>query len=212
MPRHSVAGVVAAVVMLALPLLWDSAVAGGGPIGIDYELRYDNAGIWARSNQVGLELGVVATASAGALWFGNENALGHTFYQTIDSAVLSAAAADVMKLAFSRARPTQGDDPNAWFRGHGHGSFPSGEVTLQAAFVTPFISDYAARDPWIWSLEVLPLYDSIARMKLHAHWQTDVLAGWALGSGFGYWTSRLKVPLVVRVLPTAVTIGIYRRF
>lgn len=28
------------------------AVAGGGPLGIDYRLTYDNAGIWQRSNQL----------------------------------------------------------------------------------------------------------------------------------------------------------------
>jgi len=48
--------------------------------------------------------------------------------------------------------------------------------------VTPIILDESARgDRWIWALELLPLYDSIGRLKQHAHWQTDVLAGWVLG-------------------------------
>jgi len=28
-----------------------SATAGGGPLGIDHRLHYDNSGIWKRSNQ-----------------------------------------------------------------------------------------------------------------------------------------------------------------
>ncbi len=133
------------------------ATAGGGPLGIDYELRYDNAGIWKRSYQVDLEYAVVGTSGVGALWLGNSSPLGHAFWQGIDAEAISAIAAEGLKYGFSRARPFQGDNPNLWFQGHGHQSFPSGEVTLQAAFVTPIILDYVHQNPWIAALEVLPI-------------------------------------------------------
>jgi undecaprenyl-diphosphatase len=117
-----------------------------------------------------------------------------------------------MKRAFSRARPRQNNDPNAWFQGSGYESFPSGEVTLQASFVTPLIVNYAGENPWIWSLEILPLYDAIARLKSQAHWQTDVIAGWALGTGVGFWTTRWNTPLTVRILPRGLSVGISKRF
>jgi len=186
-------------------------VAGGGPLGIDYELKYDNAGIWRRPYQLDLQSAVIGTTVVGALWLGNDDTLGHSFWQAIDSEALSAVAAQGLKYAFKRARPTDGDNPNLWFQAHG-GSFPSGEVTLQAAFVTPIIVDHFKEDPWIIALEVLPIYDAIARMKVHAHWQTDVIAGWALGTGVGYWTSTLRVPLVVRLLPQGVSVGLSKRF
>lgn len=189
-----------------------SAYAGGGPFGIDYEWTYENSGIWKRSYQLDLEYAVLATTGVGALWLGNENPLGHTFWQDIDAEAISAVAAQGLKYAFSRARPYQGDNPNLWFQGHGYGSFPSGEVTLQAAFVTPIIFNYVRQNPWIAALEVLPVYDAIGRMKSQAHWQSDVIAGWMLGTGVGYWSSTLKVPLFVRVLPRGVTIGISSRF
>jgi undecaprenyl-diphosphatase len=85
-------------------------------------------------------------------------------------------------------------------------------VTLQASFVTPFIVNYSQRYPWVWALELLPLYDGIARMKAHAHWQTDVIAGWALGSGIGYWSTTRRVPIFVQILPRGVSVGIYKRF
>ncbi len=184
------------------------AHAGGGPLGIDYELTYDDAGIWKRSYQLDLEYAVLGTTGVGALWLGNDNPLGHAFWQDIDAEAISAVAAQGLKYAFSRARPYQGDNPNLWFRGSGNQSFPSGEVTLQAAFVTPIIFDYVRRDPWIAALEVLPIYDAIGRMKVHDHWQSDVIAGWMLGTGVGYWSSTLEVPLFVRILPRGVTIGL----
>jgi PAP2 superfamily len=186
------------------------AHARGGPLGIDYELSYDNAGIWKRSYQLDLEYAVLGTTGIGALWLGNDNPLGHAFWQDIDAEAISGVAAQGLKYAFARARPYQGDNPNLWFD-HGQ-SFPSGEVTLQAAFVTPIIFDYVRQDPWIAALEILPIYDAIGRMKTHGHWQSDTIAGWMLGTGVGYLTSTLKVPLIVRILPRGVAIGISAHF
>lgn len=197
--------------LLALLLACSLAHAGGGPLGIDYELRYDDAGIWKRSYQVDLEYAVLGTSAVGALWLGNDNQLGHTFWQDIDAEAISALAAQGLKDAFARARPTSGDNPSLWFHRGGQ-SFPSGEVTMQAAFVTPLIVDYVRQDPWIATLEVLPLYDAIGRMKVHAHWQTDAIAGWLLGTGVGYWTSTLKVPLIVRILPGGLAVGVSKHF
>ncbi|HEV7614377.1 MAG TPA: phosphatase PAP2 family protein [Steroidobacteraceae bacterium] len=197
---------------LGLLLLASSAVAGGGPFGIDHELTLDQNGIWARKYQSGLEDAVIAFEVAGSLWFGNDSELGHTLWQTVDSSVISGVGAELLKYGFSRARPQQGDNPNLWFKGSGHQSFPSGEVTLQASFVTPFIANYARQNPWIWSLELLPLYDSIARLKSQAHWQSDVIAGWALGTAVGYWSTTRTTPFSVQILPRGMSVGFYKRF
>jgi undecaprenyl-diphosphatase len=186
--------------------------AGGGPFGIDHELPLDQNGIWARSYQTGLENAVIAAELAGSLWFGNDDALGHTFWQTIDASAFSGIAAAVLKDTVGRPRPYQGDDPNAWFKGSGHQSFPSGEVTLQASFVTPFIVNYRAQYPWIWALEALPVYDAIARLKSQAHWQTDVIAGGLLGTGFGYWATTRNTPVLLQLMPRGVSIGFSKRF
>jgi undecaprenyl-diphosphatase len=180
--------------------------------GFDHEWALDDHGIWSRKVQVGLEFGVIATELAGGLWLGNDDEFGHTFWQSIDSTAISAVGAALLKRGFSRARPNQGNDPNRWFRGSCCESFPSGEVTLQASFVTPFIVDYGKDHPWVWALEALPLYDSVARLKSQAHWQTDVIAGWALGSAVGYWASRRAVPLSVEILPGGLTVGFQKRF
>ena len=102
------------------------------PDSICHELPLDQKRhLGGRQYQTGLQNGVIALELAGSLWFGNDNELGHTFWQTIDASVISGIGATALKYAFSRARPSQGNNPNAWFQGGGHQSFPSGEVTLQ---------------------------------------------------------------------------------
>ena len=180
--------------------------------GFDHELALDQSGIWSRQVQTGLEVGVIAVEVAGSLWFGNDNELGHTFWQTMDASAISGVGAVILKRGFSRARPSQGGNPNQWFKGGCCESFPSGEVTLQASFVTPFIANYAREHPWVWSLEALPVYDGIARMKSQAHWQSDVIAGWLLGSAVGYWTTTRETPFSVQILPRGASVGFYKRF
>jgi membrane-associated phospholipid phosphatase len=180
--------------------------------GLDHELPLDQNGIWDRKYQNALQNGVIAAEIVGSLWLGNDKELGHTFWQTVDASVVSGISAQIMKRAFSRARPYQGNDPNLWFQGSGHESFPSGEVTLQASFVTPFIANYARENPWVWCLELLPAYDAVARLKSQAHWQTDVIAGWALGTAVGYWSTTRTTPISVAILPHGLTVGFYKRF
>jgi hypothetical protein len=198
--------------LLAALMLAPVVHAGGGPLGIDNEWSYDAHGVWSPNVQRGLELGVLAVEGAGALWLGNDDPLGHTFWQAADSTVVSAASAEILKYAFSRARPDQGNDPNKWFRGGCCDSFPSGQVTIQASAVTPFIVNYHKTYPWVWALEALPLYDSIARLKSQEHWQTDVLAGWALGTAGGYWATTRNTPLLVEILPGGLSVGFSKHF
>jgi len=58
----------------------------------------------------------------------------------------------------------------------------------------------------------LPIYDGIARMKSQGHWQTDVLAGAALGAGIGLYNSSRDTPFSVTVLPNAITVGFNKKF
>jgi undecaprenyl-diphosphatase len=72
---------------------------------------------------------VVAVELGGALWLGQDNELGHTFWQTMDASAISAVAAQGLKYKFGRSRPNSGQGPNRWFQGTCCQSFPGGEVT-----------------------------------------------------------------------------------
>lgn len=181
--------------------------AAGGPLGIDHKLPYDDSGIWARSNQKRLAEGVILAEIGGAVWNGGQTRLGKTFWRSIDATVFGELTVGTMKLAFGRERPSETDSPDQWFKGANHQSFPSGEVALQASFVTPFIAEYGHDHPWVWGLEALPAYDAVARMKTHGHWQTDVLAGWAIGTAWGYYAAGRDNPIVLSVMPHGIVIG-----
>jgi hypothetical protein len=202
--QRLIAGVVAG------SLLWGFALkasAGGGLLGIDHRVNEDNHGIWKRRNQVLLQDGTVMLLFAGALWEGDGDRLGHTFWQSIDSVALGAVTAQGLKLVFSRARPTQTDDPNQWFKGKGHNSFPSGEVMEITTAITPFVLEYGTEQPAVWGLELLPLYDAVARVKVRAHWQSDVLASFAIGTALGAYAHARQSSLSVGLLPHGVTVG-----
>ncbi|MFL6659336.1 MAG: phosphatase PAP2 family protein [Massilia sp.] len=183
-----------------------AALAGDGPLGIDHRLHEDNAGIWKRSNQLTLAGALIGGELLGALWEGSDTRLGRTFYQAIDASVIGGVSSEVLKHTFRRLRPTQTDDPNQWFE-HGGRSFPSGEVTLASAVVAPFVFEYGHDHPAVYALELIPLYDAAARMKVRAHWQTDVLAGWALGTAAGYYAHKRSESFTVDILPRGLTVG-----
>jgi len=185
--------------------------------GIDHEWTYDDSGIWKRSYQEVLEYGLIAAAVGGGLWEGGESRLGKTFWTSIDASVAAGLTAQVMKVAFSRVRPRDSGpppgDPNLWFKGNGNESFPSGEVTAVSAIITPFVLEYAHDYPAVYALELLPIYDAIGRMKLQAHWQTDVLAAYALGTGTAWLIHRSpNSPFILKVMPHAIYVGIGKRF
>ena len=81
-----------------------------------------------------------------------------------------------------------------------------------SAIVTPFVLEYRHDYPAVYALELLPIYDGIARMKVQAHWQTDVLGGLALGGLTGYYAHNRDSPIILSVLPHGFTIGLHKQF
>jgi undecaprenyl-diphosphatase len=184
----------------------------GGPLGIDHLVPYDDSGIWNRSNQNALRYGTILVVVGGALWEGDQSRIGHAFWQATDSLALAGVSAAVLKPVFSRSRPAQSPDPDLWFQGHGHNSFPSAEVAEITSAVTPFMLEYGRQYPAVYALALLPVYDGVARIKVQAHWQTDVLAGIALGAATGYYAHNRPSSFFVQVLPGGVSVGLRARF
>jgi hypothetical protein len=164
---------------LIISLSIGAAWAGGGPLGIDHRVNEDDSGIWKRSNQTALITAMIGGELVGALWEGGETRLGKTFWQSIDASVIAGASTEVMKRVVRRERPSSTDDPNKWFGSNSDRSFPSGEVATVSAIITPFVLEYGHDHPSVYVLELLPVYDAIARVKVRVRWQTDVLARFA---------------------------------
>ncbi len=189
------------------------AEAGGGLFGLDHYVTLDDSGIWKRRNQLLLLDGMLATEAGIALWRGGDDRLGHTAWQSIDATLVGGVASEVLKRTFTRERPNETNDPNQWFQGSGHNSFPSGEATITSAIVTPFILEYGHDHPGVYALALLPAYDAVARVKVHGHWQSDVLAGLALGTAAGWFAhERTRTPLVLGMLPHGFYVGFRHSF
>lgn len=198
--------------LLACAGLTSRSAHAGGPFGIDHRIAYDNSGIWARSNQRLLIGGTIVGVIGGSILLGDEDKLGDTFWRSLDSLAVSGALAQGGKWVFQRERPSQTSDPNQFFKGTRYQSFPSGEVAAIAGAVTPFIVEYGGDHPAVYALELLPLYDAIARVKVRGHWQSDVLVGWAIGTGVGIWASHREHPLILGWLPGGFQVGYMHRF
>lgn len=190
-----------------------SLASASGPLLIDHYVKYDDSGIWNRTYQKDLAAGSAVAVLGGAMFLDSDSRLGHTFDQSMDAMLLSGGATTVLKFAFSRERPSQNSDPTDFFDGRGHQSFPSGEVAQISAIVTPFIAEYRQDHPWVYGLALLPAYDAVARVKVHGHWQSDVLVGAMVGTGIGLYAHHRKTPLVISVLPGGgVLFGYHKNF
>jgi hypothetical protein len=44
-------------------------------------------------------------------------------------------------------------------------------------------------------------------MRNQAHWRSDIIAGWLLGSGLGFRVAHREVPLPVQILPGGISVG-----
>ena len=73
--------------------------------------------------------------------------------------------------------------------------------------MTPFVLEYGHDHPSVFALEALTAYDMVARVKVSAHWQSDVIVGAALGTGFGIYAHHRANPLIVSWLPHGMMVG-----
>lgn len=199
--------VAAALLLLAVATL---ALACGDHL--DHIVTQDESGIWNPNVYRGLMLAMTVGQVGLALYEGGETRLGNTAWRGIDSEIIGAVSADVLKRAFTRPRPRDNPDPCLWFQGGSNRSFPSGEAAQAASIVTPYMLEYGKDYPAVYALSLVPLYVGIGRVKAQAHWQTDVLAGWAVGGLAGWYAYERDQPLVLQLMPHGIYIGLKKSF
>jgi undecaprenyl-diphosphatase len=64
----------------------------------------------------------------------------------------------------------------------------------------------------VYGLALLPVYDAVARMKVRGHWQSDVIVGAAIGTGFGWYAMHREHPLILSALPGGFMAGLRKEF
>jgi len=179
---------------------------------IDHIVSYDASGIWNPNVYRSLVGGLSIAQIGGAVWEGAESRFGKTMWQGIDSEIIADLSAQAGKYIFTRTRPSTTDNPCLWFQHGSNYSFPSGEAAVAAALVTPYIFEYGSDYPATYALALLPLYVGAARIKNQSHWQTDVLAGWAIGGLSGWYAHSRDVPILIQILPHGFEVGFKKSF
>ena len=172
------------------------------------------AGPWALFTTPYFPLAMTTLTAGSAMWEGADSRFGLTLWQSLDSAVIAGISTSVLKYSFQRARPTESANPNDWFSGSNHQSFPSGDVSNTAALVSPFIYEYGSDHPLVYLLGLIPAADMAARVEARGHYPTDTIAGLALGLGSG-WAARhyFKSPFTLQIIPGRDwSVGISRKF
>jgi len=197
---------------MALVLPLPAAAQNCGWSRVDHRVNYDASGIWSANAYRGVVTALTVAEVGGAIWEGAESRFGKTLWQGVDSQIIAEVAAEAGKRIFTRVRPSTTDNPCLWFKGGTNYSFPSGEASVAAALVTPYVLEYGHDYPVTYALLLLPLYVGAGRIKNQAHWQTDVLAGWAIGGLSGWYAHSRDVPIMIQLLPHGFELGLRKEF
>ena len=200
--------VLLAAALTALPAIGQNC----GWSRVDHVVSYDASGVWNPNVYRGLVGALTAAQIGGAVWEGSDTRFGKTMWQGIDSEIIAGVSATAGKYIFTRTRPNDANNPCLWFQGGSNYSFPSGEASVAAALVTPYVLEFGSEYPATYALLLLPLYVGAGRIKNQAHWQTDVLAGWAVGGLSGWYAHSREIPIMIQLLPHGFEIGYKAQF
>ena len=199
------------IVLVASLLALSANAENCGWSRVDHRVTYDASGPWNPNVYRGITVGLTIAQVGGAIWEGSESRFGKTMWQGIDSEIISGVGAAAGKYAFTRVRPSTENNPCLWFQGGSNYSFPSGEAAVAAGLVTPYILEYGSEHPATYGLLLLPLYVGSARVKNQTHWQSDVVAGWAVGGLSGWYAHSRDTPILIEVLPHGVAVGLHAK-
>jgi len=175
---------------------------------IDYKVTKDESPFWKAHYDIPAYSAVLVLGIAG--YEGSQTRLGKTAWKSIDAAVMATTITSGLKYLTRRVRPYYTDNPNFWDeKGR---SFPSQHVAGMTALVTPFILEYQEDHPLVHLLWALPVHQMVGRVKSHAHWQTDVLAGFAVGAISGLVAHHNETPFILDLTPQSLSIGLKYKF
>jgi undecaprenyl-diphosphatase len=119
------------------------------------------------------------------------HALSGLCLRALAAVALAGVAANVLKLAFLRVRPSYGwADPHAWWGALAQGqsgSFPSAD-TATAFALAAIVGATVPRAGWM--LYVVAATIGFGRFAIHCHWPSDVYIGALVGVVTGQWVLR----------------------
>ncbi len=163
-------------------------------ITADKDGRKDEFAKWGeRMGNGAYILPALALTYAGGWAAGSDSAMD-TAKLAFESAVLSAAAVQVVKLSAHRHRPNDGDGAYQWdgpdFLDNNRDSFPSGHSAGIFSVASVIAGRYGEENPWVAPLVYsLAAITPLSRVYDEKHWASDAF----MGSAIGYFTGKALV-------------------
>ncbi|WP_328698614.1 YjbH domain-containing protein [Craterilacuibacter sinensis] len=144
----------------------------------------DNRGIKAW-DKLGKAAPLLAVGGAGMALALGDSKLQNTGFIALQSAAVAGGGSMLLKQAFNRARPDEGQ--GHWSRqdasqSRSDSSFPSNHASVTFGAITPFAAEYRA--PWLYGVAGIT---SLGRTAKSKHWVSDIAAGGLLGYATGKW-------------------------
>ncbi len=110
-------------------------------------------------------------------------------FTSFQAVMNTAVTVNFAKFMFARSRPYQNDGAFDFdYFEKGETSFPSGHASTAFALITPWVMYYPK--PLTFSLYIIPVSTSMARIVKGKHWLSDVTAGALIGTYWGYYLSK----------------------
>ncbi|MCP9760856.1 phosphatase PAP2 family protein, partial [Aquitalea sp. S1-19] len=136
-------------------------------------------------DKLGKAAPLLAVGGAGMALALGDSKLQNTGFIALQSAAVAAGSSMLLKQAFNRARPDEGQ--GHWSRqdagqSRSDSSFPSNHTAVTFGAITPFAAEYRA--PWLYGVAGIA---SLGRTAKGKHWVSDVAAGGLLGYATGKW-------------------------
>ncbi len=115
-------------------------------------------------------------------------------FTSFQAVLNTAVTVNAAKFMFARSRPYQKDGAFDFdYFEQGETSFPSGHASTAFALITPWVAYYPK--PITYSLFLIPISTSVARIAKGKHWLSDVTAGALIGTYWGYYLSKKHMNL-----------------
>ncbi len=115
-------------------------------------------------------------------------------FTSFQAVLNTAVTVNTAKFMFARSRPYQNDGAYDFdYFEKGETSFPSGHASTAFALITPWVAYYP--NLITYSLFLIPISTSAARIAKGKHWLSDVTAGALIGTYWGYYLSKKHMKL-----------------
>ncbi|MGL6070543.1 YjbH domain-containing protein, partial [Craterilacuibacter sp.] len=136
-------------------------------------------------DKLGKAAPLLAVGGAGIALALGDSKLQNTGFIALQSAAVAAGSSMLLKQAFNRARPDEGQ--GHWSQqdagpSRSDSSFPSNHAAVTFGAITPFAAEYRA--PWLYGVAGIA---SLGRTAKGKHWVSDIAAGGLLGYATGKW-------------------------